>query len=135
MAKPALLGMDSSDWGRSKRRGSALPGVVGETIEATLMLPLLVVGDTRGWGRKWVVVVVGEGVLSTGEGWKPECGGLRTPMPDAAEVSIQRSVSQPIFYTQLEPPPSRGRRPGEPGRWRAGRKGEVERLLDASVLE
>jgi hypothetical protein len=66
--KPALFGIESSDCGRSKRRGSPLPGVVGETIEATLMLPLLVVGDTSGWGRKCVVVVVGDGVLSTGEG-------------------------------------------------------------------
>jgi len=85
---PTLLGIDSSDCGRSKRRGSALPGVVGETIDATLMLPLLVVGDTSGCGRKWFVVVVGDGVLSTGEGWKPECGGLNTPMPDAAEVCL-----------------------------------------------
>jgi hypothetical protein len=83
----ALLGAESSDWGRSNRRGSALPGVVGETIEATLMLPLLVAGDTSGCGRRCDVVVVGDGVLSTGDGWKAECGGLSTPMPEAAEVS------------------------------------------------
>jgi len=52
------------------------------------MLPLLVVGDTSGCGSRWDVVVVGDGVLSTGEGWKPECGGLSTPMPDAAEVCL-----------------------------------------------
>jgi hypothetical protein len=65
--KPALFGAESSDCGLSKRRGSALPGVVGETIEATLMLPL-VVGETSGCGSRWDVVVVGDGVLSTGEG-------------------------------------------------------------------
>jgi hypothetical protein len=89
LRKVALLGAESSDCGRSKRRGSALPGVVGETIDATLMLPLLVVGDTSGCGRRWDVVAVGDGVLSTGEGWKPECGGLSTPMPDAADVSVR----------------------------------------------
>jgi hypothetical protein len=68
LTKPALCGADSSDCGRSKRRGSALPGVVGDTIEATLMLPLLVVGDTSGCGSRCGVVVVGDGVLSTGEG-------------------------------------------------------------------
>jgi hypothetical protein len=64
--KVALFGPESSDWGRSKRRGSALPGVVGETIEATLILPLLWVGDTSGCGRR-LDVVVGDGVLSIGE--------------------------------------------------------------------
>lgn len=49
--------LDSSDKGRSKR---ILPGDVGETIEATLML---LDGDTSGCGIV-VVVVVGDGVFS-----------------------------------------------------------------------
>lgn len=85
----ALLGADSSDCGRSKRRGSALRGVVGDTIEATLIL--LFVGDTSGSGRRWVAVV-GDGVLSTGEVWKPEFGGLRTPRPEPVELSA-RAIS------------------------------------------
>jgi hypothetical protein len=64
LAKEALFGAESSDCVRSKRRGSALPGVVGETIEATLML--LFVGDTSGCGRR-LDVVVGDGVLSMGD--------------------------------------------------------------------
>src|SRR5262245_20944695 len=83
--KVALLGAESSDWGRSNSRlGSALPGVVGETMEATLMLPA---GETRGCGSR--LLVVGDGVLSVGEVWNDELIGLKTPepKPEAAEVS------------------------------------------------
>jgi hypothetical protein len=57
----APFGIESIDNGRSKR---TLPGEVGETIDATLMLPE---GETNGCGIA-VVVVVGEGVLSWA-GW------------------------------------------------------------------
>jgi hypothetical protein len=83
----ALLGADSIDCGRSYRRGSALLGVVGDTMADTLML--LVTGDTRGWGKRFADV--GDGVLSIGEVWKPETGGLRTPNPEAAEVSVGKA--------------------------------------------
>lgn len=55
-------------------RWSAPVGLVGDTIEATLML--LVIGDTKGWGN--VFVETGDGVLSPLTLWKPECVGLRT---------------------------------------------------------
>jgi hypothetical protein len=59
----ALFGADSSDVGRSNRRGSALPGVVGDIMEATLML--LANGETSGCGI--IFVVTGDGVLSVGD--------------------------------------------------------------------
>ena len=97
-AKVALFGAESSDCGRSKRRrgSEALPGVVGDTIDATLMLPA---GDTRGCGKR-LLLVVGEGVLSLGEGWKWELPGLSTlaPKPEAADVSEAIS-SVPIAST------------------------------------
>lgn len=40
-----LFVVESNEVGRSNRRRSALPGVVGDTIDATLML---LAGDTRG---------------------------------------------------------------------------------------
>jgi hypothetical protein len=58
----ALFGPDSSDVGRSNRRRSRLAGVVGDTMDATLML--LADGETSG-AR---FVVVGDGVLSVGDG-------------------------------------------------------------------
>jgi hypothetical protein len=57
------LGTESSETGRSNRRGSALPGVVGDTIEATDML--LVAGETRGCGIRFAAI--GDGVWSAGE--------------------------------------------------------------------
>src|SRR6188768_3243262 len=91
-ARLALGGADSKDKERSKRRRSALPGVVGDTIEATLML--LVVGDTRGWGSR-CCVVVGEGVLSGDDAVRPALGGPRLmPAHDACEVSAWKCQSQ-----------------------------------------
>lgn len=67
-----------------------LPGVVGETIDATLIL--LAIGDTSGCGMR--LVVMGDGVLSVVEckEWKAEAPGLSalTPLYEAAEVSITR---------------------------------------------
>lgn len=61
----ALLGPESRDKLRSMCLGSAPEGLVGETMEATLML--LVRGDTRGRGSK--LVVTGEGVLAPLLSW------------------------------------------------------------------
>jgi hypothetical protein len=85
----ALFGAESSDCGRSNRRGSALDGDVGDTIDATLML--LVAGEESGCGSR--LVEIGDGVMSAGEVGKAEPGGLRTltPMHDAAEVSAGRN--------------------------------------------
>lgn len=63
LPRVALFGPDSNDVGRSNRLNSVLPGVVGDTIDATLML--LANGETSG-AR---FVVVGEGVLSVGDEW------------------------------------------------------------------
>lgn len=83
--KVALLGGESLGACRSKRRGSPLPGVTGDTMDATLMW--LFAGEIKGGGTR--LVDVGEGVLSVGEGWKLEPVGLNTltPMHDAVEVS------------------------------------------------
>lgn len=64
--------------------------MVGDTIAATLML--LWAGDTSGGGRR-LPFAVGEGVLSVGEVWNPEVGGLRMPIPDAVDVSAKASQS------------------------------------------
>jgi len=53
-------------------------------------MPPPFIGDTRGGGRRFDVDV-GEGVLSTGDVWNPDAGGLRTPMPEAAEVSAHKT--------------------------------------------
>lgn len=50
------------------------------------MLPWM--GDTSGGGRR-LPFAVGEGVLSVGEVWNPEVGGLRMPIPDAVDVSAK----------------------------------------------
>lgn len=50
---------------------------MGETIDATLML---LDGETRAWGRRWVVV--GDGVLS----WA--AWNKLIPTPDAADVCL-----------------------------------------------
>ena len=53
---------------------------------------LLLTGETSGGGRR-LLFAVGEGVLSVGEVWNPEVGGLRTPIPDAVDVSAKTSQS------------------------------------------
>jgi hypothetical protein len=63
LPRVALFGPDSNDVGRSNRLMSVLPGVVGDTIDATLML--LADGETSGCGTRFVVV--GDGVLSVGD--------------------------------------------------------------------
>jgi hypothetical protein len=80
-------GIESSDVGRSYRLGSALPGVVGDTIDATLML--LAAGDTSGCGIRFDVM--GDGVLSVVNDVRcAEWLGLRMLAPnEAAEVSVQ----------------------------------------------
>lgn len=57
--------LDSREVGRSYRRWSRLPGVAGDTMEATLML--LTDGDTSDWGM--ILDATGEGVLSAEDDW------------------------------------------------------------------
>ena len=53
-------------------------------MDATLILPA---GEIMGCDI--IPLAVGEGVLSVGEVWKPECIGLKPPgpKPEAADVS------------------------------------------------
>lgn len=116
MAKVALLGAESMDRWRSRYRVSGPAGLVGDTIDATLML--LVTGDISGCGSR--LVVVGEGVLSFCDWWKPPFVGLKTLTAwyDAAEVSAfakglgQLSSQLTTLHDRFD-----------------------SRLLDASVLE
>jgi hypothetical protein len=77
--------VDSSEVGRSYLRWSTLPGVAGETIDATLML--LTDGETMVWGRMFDAM--GEGVLSAEEDWYPDPVGLKPfVLNEAAEVCL-----------------------------------------------
>lgn len=99
-----------------------LPGVVGETMDATLIL--LVIGDTSGWGMR--LVEMGDGVLSVdGKEWKPEAPGLSalTPLYEAAEVS--KSECQSCKCLRMTS-----------AHWQSSARARKNtRLLEASVLE
>jgi hypothetical protein len=78
---------------------STLKGVVGDTIDATVIL--LEAGDTRG---PMLFVAIGDGVLSVPDDWYPEDGGVKRCelLIETIEVSGAQWVSSTCSKSQRE---------------------------------